>query len=103
MGDGWDYGPGNVNDAGSWFGVQYPDYVNSGSVNFGSGWSGFLQDIGKIGASTWAQKTLMQQNQEGARYMEGQRYAVLNQGIGLNMGTLLMLGGIVALALLLKD
>jgi len=89
----------------------YPSsWDTSSGIDFGSGWSGFFQNIGGVAASTWAQKTLMQQNQEGQSYLEGQRLLVANQQAAAlaaskagGTSQLLLLAGLVGLFMLLKD
>lgn len=82
----------------------YPSYSESvaGGVDFGGGWSQTLQDLAKIGANTWAQTTLMQSNVQGQRYIEGQRIAALQAGLGIRPQTLLLIGGAVVVYLLAK-
>lgn len=94
MGDAWDFGPGNYQDAGAWdANYGYNDAKNIG-VDFSTGWSQTLQDIAKTAASTYAKTTLMQQSIDGQRYIEGQRLALLNSnmGFGLSPGLLLIIG-----------
>lgn len=79
-----------------------PDmYASQNGIDFG-GWSQTLQDIARLGVNTWAQTTLMQQNQQGQRYIEGQRIAALQSG-GLNLNTLLLIGAGVAVFMMMKD
>lgn len=74
----------------------------SAGIDFG-GWGQTLQDIAKIGASTWSQTALMQQNQQGQRYIEGQRLSLLNSGVGgISLPTLLLVGGGILVFMLMK-
>lgn len=74
-----------------------PDMSGSGGVSFSSGWDATLQGIAKTAVGVWGQATLLQQNQDGQRYLEGQRYAMTrNQQIGgISPGMLLLIGGVV--------
>jgi len=108
--DGWDYGPGNVNDSDSWFGVQYPEYTSSGSTDFSSGAFNLFGGLLNTYASTWQQKTLMQQNQEGQQYLEGQRILMANQQAAAlaaskagGFSQILLIGGLIAVVMMLKD
>lgn len=71
-------------------------------LNFGDGWGKTLQDIAKIGASTWAQTTLLQKNQDGVAFIEGQRLAALRaQSVGgIPLIYLLIGGGLLAFVLM---
>jgi len=69
---GWDYGPGNMNDPG----VNYhwePSVSGGGGGDFWSGLGNATGGLLNIWADTWSKKTLMQQAQEGQRYIEGQQ------------------------------
>ena len=100
--------PLSYQDAGVWDPETgdyspYPDY--SGGVDFGSSdMLNVFSDLGKMALNTWSQKTLMQQNQQGRRYIEGQRLAMLqSQGIGgISTGTLLLIGGAFLIYSLMK-
>lgn len=101
MGEGWDFGPGNIND------FDYNPVLSAGSgIDWGSvgNWAGNLLNLG---ANVWAKEQLFQQQVQGQAYLEGQRIAnqnaLMSQGLGLNMGTLLLLGGAVVVVMLLKD
>lgn len=92
---GWDFGPGNMNDQG----VDYS--WESGGYSSGSDSSGFWSSLGGAAggllgtyANTWSQKTLMQQAQEGQRYVEGQalRYGYTGTAGGGISPLLLLLG-----------
>lgn len=87
---------------GTW---EAPDASYASSVDFGAGWGDTFQNIAKLGAATWAQQTLVQQNQQGQRYIEGQRtvYANNGQALGINSGTLLLLAAGVVVVMMMKD
>ena len=96
--EGWDYfSDGTVidNNSGDYYfqgeKVWSPEPAPGGAINIGAGWNETLQGIAGLAANTWAQKTLMQQNQTGQRYIEGQR-GLIGQGGG-GMGGLLLLAG----------
>lgn len=62
-------------------------------------WGGFSQGLGStvqglanIYGQTWAQTQLMQQSQQGQRYIEGQRLASMNMATGGISPLLLILG-----------
>lgn len=95
-------------DEGIWDPVtdSYSAYPWESVSNYGGGWNQTLQDIAKIGASTWAQTTLWQKNMQGQAYLEGQRLAAqqaqarnLTGGIPL----LLLLGGAALVFMMAKD
>lgn len=105
MYDAWDYGPGNANDVGVTYGWE--SAATSGGSSWGQGIFGL--------ASEWlrydAQKEIMgrqaqismQQAADGRRYMEGQP-VVMNQGGGLVLSPgLLLIGALVAFAMMAKD
>ena len=101
MENAWDFGPGNFQDPGAWNASAYP--VASG-VDFGGGWSQTFQDIARTATSAYTQNMLMQTNQQGQRYLEGQRLAAIQSGLGgVRPGTLLLIGGAVLLYVMLKD
>lgn len=85
-------------------GTWEPPEASHAGVDFGTGWGDTFQNIAKLGAATWAQQTLMQQNQQGQRYMEGQRVVYANgQAVGINSGTLLLLAGAAVVVMMMKD
>lgn len=55
------------------------------------GWSDTLQGAFKVGIDTWAQKELIQQNQQGQRYIEGQPGIVTTRPVNNNSGNILLL------------
>lgn len=97
-GYGVDLAPAGWSDGGG--GAVSFDWMNGGG----------LYDLAanalNIGLNTWSQKTLMQQNQEGQRYIEGQAItaAQLRQRQAASGTTmLLLLGAGVVLFMLAKD
>ncbi|HJV24568.1 MAG TPA: hypothetical protein VJ673_02730 [Aromatoleum sp.] len=90
---GWDFGPGNFEDAGVNYGWE-SDYAasNAGaatsgnSFNYGAGLFGLANTYLKTDAAI-----RMQQSQDGRRYMEGQPYVQRNGGLTLSPGLLLLL------------
>lgn len=97
---GWDYysdgtvvGPDGTYYSGGnavWSPPTATPAASGGS--WSDGWAGTLQGIANVAANTWSAKTLMQQNQQGQRYLEGQPI-MLGQP-GNNMGGLVMLAGL---------
>ena len=73
-------------------------YGSSGSgssfdwAGFSSGLGNTLSNLTNIYANTWAQTQLMQQAQNGQRYIEGQRIATL-QAAGNSISPILLLLG----------
>lgn len=98
--DGWNfYSDGSmVGPAGQAFDYAGNALTNSASsFDWGSAFSGVGDFLGKAGSSyidVWKQKTLMQQNIDGQRYLEGQR--LQNQALAYQMQT----GGIPPIVLL---
>ena len=90
------YDPGNAT-AGAYYDNGY-----GGGIDFGAGWGDTLQGVAKLAANTYAQTTLMQQNQQGQRYIEGQRLAVMQSTLGIKPSTLLLIGAAVLAYTLLK-
>lgn len=91
---------------------EYPAWVsmnektNSGtspSVDF-SGFGSLFGSVATTVAQTFRDKTLMQQNQQGQAYIEGQRLAAIRaQSVGgFSTNTLLLIAGAVAVAVMLK-
>lgn len=69
--EGWSYDGG----------LSAQSYQPSAAPDSTFNWSGVgnvLSNLTGIYANTWAQTQLMQQSQEGQRYIEGQRLATLN-------------------------
>lgn len=64
--------PGDGGGDSSWRPNPVVAPVSSGA-DWGGGFSDFFSYLGKTGVDVWAQTTLMQQNLEGQKYLEGQR------------------------------
>lgn len=88
--DALDYGP--VNDPS----YYYDSSAGGGSSidwnSWGSGIGNTLGSLTDIYAKTWSQTQLMQQAQNGQRYIEGQRLQYTNQAVGGISPLLLILG-----------
>lgn len=89
MGNAWDFGPGNFDDPGVDYGWE--SMIDSPAASWSAGWQSTLQGIANTAVNTWSAKTLMQQNQQGQRYIEGQR--VTYSGAQGGMSGLLLLAG----------
>lgn len=99
--NGWDYySDGTVidNATGAYYfqgdKVWSPDMpVAQGGASWSDGWGSTLQALAGTAVNTWSARTLMQQNQQGQRYIEGQRYMLPSGGANSGGGsTLLLLG-----------
>jgi hypothetical protein len=101
---GWDYFEGGVavdNSTGAYYlGGEQVWTPSAALPSLPDGWSGTLQGIAGKLADTWSAKTLMQQNQQGQRYREGQA-GVLRPASG-NSGLLMLLAAGALLFVLAK-
>lgn len=104
LASGWDFGPGNYQDAGAWNEGWYGNSIDWGS--FGGTGDKIVDILGgltKTAGDVWARKTLMETSLDGTRYLMGQRTGYMTQPLGMNMGTLLLIGGGILVFAMLKD
>lgn len=93
-----DYGP--VNDPGYYTGPAGSSSFDWGSFSQGLGTT--VGGLANIYANTWSQTQLMQQAQNGQRYIEGQRMQAINGATGGISPLLLLLGAGLVFAFALK-
>lgn len=80
----------------------YPDGWTNPGTTADSGWSATLQGAFSVLTKTAAQALLVQQNQNGQKYIEGQRLIAMQQSAGGIPPLLLLVGAGVLLFALVK-
>lgn len=103
--DGWDYYSDGtaIGPDGSYYfqGSKVWEPSPAQTSDWSSGWGSTMQSLARTVVNTWSAKTLMQQNQQGQRYLEG-RPVILNPGMPAGGGAdLLMLLAIGAALIML--